>query len=244
MRLAREGYPQMAACTVVLCGAMWLVSLWWWPAALPLLGVWVWSIAFFRDPKREGVFAEGELCSPADGTVQDICEFEEYPSFEGPVVRVGIFLSLFDVHINRSPCAGRVRSVVYRPGKFYAAMKAEAVDRNESNALVIDPHGMLPGPVGVRQIVGMAARRIVCHAREGTELKRGERFGLIKFGSRTELIVPKVDGMEILVKIGDKVRAGLTPLVRQPLTSTGTSDNDGHSEDVRRESAKAPQATA
>ena len=244
MGLAREGYPQMAGCTAVLGGAMWVVSLWWWPAALPLLAVWGWSIAFFRDPKREAVFADGELCSPADGTVQDICEFAEYPSFDGPVVRVGIFLSLFNVHINRAPCAGTVRSVAYCPGKFFAAMKAEAIDQNESNALVIDPRGALPGPVGVKQIVGMAARRIVCHAREGTQLDRGERFGLIKFGSRTELVVPKVNGTEILVKIGDKVRAGLTPLVRLPLTPAGKSDNGSHSEDVERQSAKASEATA
>ncbi len=244
MGLAREGFPQMAVSTVVLGAGIWVATVWWWPATLALVAVWVWSIAFFRDPKREGRFARGELCAPADGTVHDIRAFDAYPSFDGPVVRVGIFLSLFNVHINRSPCAGRVRSVEYRPGKFYAAMSPKAIERNESNTLVIDPTAPLPGPVGVRQIVGVAARRIVCHAGEGSELGIGERFGLIKFGSRTELIVPKLAGTEVLVNIGDKVRAGLTPMVRQSPVSDEESKDAAHAEATGGAAPKASPATA
>ncbi len=216
MKLAPEGAPQMIVCTAVLGAAIWGASVWFWPAVIPLALVWGWSIAFFRDPNREAVFDADTLCSPADGRVTDITPVE-FDAIGGPALRVGIFLSLFNVHINRSPCRGTVRSTHYRPGKFLPAMKPEAADQNESNTLVIDTESPIPGPIGVRQITGMAARRIVCHAREGTPLSTGERFGLIKFGSRTELIVPHVEGTEVLVEIGDKVRAGITPVVRQPI---------------------------
>ncbi len=216
MRLAPEGLVQMVLSTLALGAGVWAAVAWWWPAAIPLLLVWGWSIAFFRDPKREANFAPGELCSPADGTVTDITRLDEYEAIEGPAVRVGIFLSLFDVHINRSPCDGTVTSTGHRKGRFVAAMKPSAGQVNESNTVVIEPASPLPGPVVVRQVAGMAARRIVCHAHKGSSLAIGQRFGMIKFGSRTELVVPALAGTQLLVNVGDKVRAGVTRLIRQP----------------------------
>lgn len=228
MRLAPEGLPQMLLSTAVLLAGAATVATWFWPAAIPLVIVWGWSIAFFRDPLREASFGPGILCAPADGVVQDITPVDQHGAPHRPAVRIGIFLSLFDVHINRSPCTGRVRSVDYLPGKFFPAMKPEAATLNESNTLVLDPSASMPGPVVVRQIAGLAARRIVCHAQPGTELAIGERFGLIKYGSRTELIVPKLPGTQVMVKVGDKVRAGLTPLVWQ---TTVTAEELDHAPD-------------
>ena len=227
MRLAPEGAPQMLLTTLVLGGGVWgasaLPAVGFWVVAIALALIWCWSIAFFRDPKRVATFDANVLCSPADGTILDIDRLDRYDPIEGPAIRIGIFLSLFNVHINRSPCNGTVQAVVYRKGKFVAAMKPEASDVNESNTLVMDPAAPLVGPVVTRQITGLAARRIVCHARVGQSLTTGERYGLIKYGSRTELIVPDVDGTEVLVKIGDKVLAGLTPFVRMPVRTVGAA---------------------
>ncbi len=241
MTWAPEGTPQMLGTTAILGGAVAAISVWvgpaagvlYWLAVVPLIGVWIWSIAFFRDPRRVTTASPNELCSPADGTVADITKMDHYEGFEGPVVRVGIFLSLFNVHINRASCAGTVTRTRHKPGKFFAAMKTEAIDQNESNTLWIDPDKPIPGPVVIRQIVGMAARRIVCHAVEGTRLTAGERFGLIKFGSRTELILPDVEGVDILVNIGDKVQAGVTLMIRCPATAGGTADDAHNRKDDR-----------
>ncbi len=244
MRLAPEGAPQMIVGTVVLGAGAVAAAVWFWPAMIPLLLVWGWGIAFFRDPKREGTFAAGEMCSPADGRVVDITGLENCAEIGRPAVRVGIFLSLFNVHINRSPCHGNVQSITYQRGKFVAAMKPAAGDCNESNTLVLAPASPLPGPVAVRQVAGLAARRIICHARAGSELSIGERFGLIKFGSRTELIVPALPGTEVLVRVGDQVRAGLTPLIRQPLTAVAGGDDDRDTEDAGRVASASTSATA
>ncbi|NOT00242.1 MAG: phosphatidylserine decarboxylase [Phycisphaerales bacterium] len=240
MRIAREGLPQIVLSTVVLGGAIWAAAIWFWPAAIPPALIWIWSVAFFRDPRRETVFDDRTMCAPADGTVQDITMLDGDPTIGGPAVRVGIFLSLFNVHINRSPCAGTVRSVQFKPGRFLAAMNPAAGELNESNTLVIDPETPLPGPVIVRQIVGVAARRIVCHAEPGTRLTTGERFGLIKFGSRTELIVPRMEGTQVLVGVGDRVQAGLTALVRQSAVPAESVGHGQHRQNERRIAAATP----
>jgi len=214
MGLAREGIREMFIATVVLAAVAWGLSLWHWAAVLPAVAVWLWSIAFFRDPRRAGKFAPGEMCAPADGTVTEISHLEHHDAIGGPAIRVGLFLSIFNVHINRSPCAGEVVSVTYQPGKFLDARHPDSGSQNEANTLVMrvaEPH---VGPVVVRQVSGKIARRIICHPQAGTTLNRGERFGLIKFGSRTELIVPAA-GADIAVALGDKVKAGLTVMLRQ-----------------------------
>ncbi len=179
MRLAPEGAAQMIVSTILLGGGVWVAAAWFPPAAVPLVLVWGWSIAFFRDPHRQGAFAPDELCAPADGKVTDITRLDRFEPLDGPALRLGIFLGLFDVHINRSPCSGTVRLVRDHKGRFHAAMKPQAGQLNQSKTLVIDPGGSMPGPVLVRQIVGMAARRIVCHPAAGSTLTFGQRFGLI-----------------------------------------------------------------
>ncbi len=233
MTLAPEGRPQMIASTVVLGAAGWAAYLWFPPvAAIPAV-VWLWSIAFFRDPRRVTDVGPNILCSPADGTIADITQLPDHELIGGPAVRIGIFLSLFNVHINRAPCSGVVRSTQYCKGKFLAAMNPRAGELNESNTIVLDPaDDTVPGPVVVRQIAGVAARRIVCHASPGTRLVAGERFGLIKFGSRTELIVPATDDTRVLVNIGDKVMAGVTHFVQQPMMRTEGTPNAAHHQDA------------
>src|SRR5206468_5618296 len=135
---------------------------------------------------------QNTMVSPADGKVSDITNIEHDPLVGGPAVRVGIFLSVFNVHVNRSPCDGRVMAVEYKKGKFINAMShAKASDENESNTIVLrEPNGDRPIAV-VKQIVGLIARRIICTAKPGDLVGRGARIGMIKFGSRTELTIPK-----------------------------------------------------
>jgi phosphatidylserine decarboxylase len=153
-----------------------------------------------------------------------VTELETHEEVGAPAVRIGVFLSLFDVHINRAPCSGRVRSLSHRPGTFLDARKPESGASNESNTMVMDPDGSMPGPVVVRQVAGLAARRIICHATAGEHLTIGSRFGLIKFGSRTELIIPRREDTEVKVKVGDKVRAGLSVVARQRVEAADRYD--------------------
>ena len=224
MLIAKEGFRELTLATLVLGGLAYGASLIYWPLAVPFAVVWLWVIAFFRDPARVRSFTPGEFCSPADGTVTEITELESYEGIDGPAIRIGMFLSLFNVHINRMPCAGRVRSISYSAGKFLDARDPDAGGLNESNTVVIDPQAPLCGPVVVRQVAGLVARRIICHAREGQDWTMGARFGLIKFGSRTELILPHTTDTEVNVAIGQKVRAGLTVLVRQPVERPASQD--------------------
>jgi phosphatidylserine decarboxylase len=217
MPIAKEGLREIALATLVLGLLAWGGAWVYWPLAIPFALVWVWVLSFFRDPTRRGTFQPGDLCSPADGTVTEITHWDDYEPLGGPAIRIGMFLSLLNVHVNRSPCSGTVRSLSYRAGEYLDARHSESGRRNESNALLIDPDGAVPGPVEVRQVAGFLARRIICHARVNQHLTIGSRFGLIKFGSRTELVIPQCDDTEILVKVGDKVRGGLTVMARQPL---------------------------
>jgi phosphatidylserine decarboxylase len=230
MPIANEGLREIALATLVLGLLAWGAAWVYWPLAIPFALVWVWVLSFFRDPIRRGTFERGDLCSPADGTVTEITLLDDYEPLGGPAIRIGMFLSLLNVHVNRSPCSGAVRSLSYRAGEYLDARHPESGKRNESNTLVIDPDGAMPGPIEVRQVAGFVARRIICHALANQHLAIGERFGLIKFGSRTELVIPQRDGTEVLVKLGDKVRAGLTVLARQPLPasnmSSPTTEND------------------
>lgn len=216
MRLAPEGLREMLLATALLGGGAWLaIGLGYWPAAVPLAIVWVWVISFFRDPPRVPHCGPGELCSPADGTVTEISRLDHDERIGGPAWHIGIFLSIFDVHINRSPCSGTVRSISHAPGKHLDARHRDSGPDNESNTVVIDPVPPIRGPVVVRQVAGRIARRIICHAVPGQELPAGCRFGLIKFGSRTELILPDDGAVEVIVALGSKVRAGTTILARQ-----------------------------
>ena len=214
---------------------LWMIEF----VEIALGAVLIWALSFFRDPEREVPQDKNILLAPADGTIADIETVDEPDFIGGKAIRVGIFLSIFDVHINRSPCRAKVEKITYREGQFLDARNPEAGKVNESNDLwlirnpqdEINPQHKVGGlpinnpqdePGGfqgadkliVRQISGAIARRIVCRAQIGQNMAAGEKFGMIKFGSRTELYVPARDRVECLVKIGDKVKAGLTPIIK------------------------------
>lgn len=178
-----------------------------WSALAPLVpfAIVVW---FFRDPERRAPEDPELLLAPADGTVTDVEEVDEPEFIGGKALRIGIFLSPFNVHVNRSPCAGIVRHVNYKPGDFIPAYNAEAARRNESIGLGLEtPAGLR---LLVKQISGVLARRIVCQAYRGDALARGQRYGMIKFGSRTELYIPVAAVAVCTVTPGSKVRGGLS----------------------------------
>ncbi len=185
----------------------------WVQIALGLL--WLGGALFFRDPQRTIPDEPNILLAPADGKITDIIEVEEDEYIHGPTIRIGIFLSVLDVHINRAPCAGTVEYLHEQPGKCINAMRYEAAsERNRANKLGLFCKKHPAEKVLVKQITGAIARRIVCKCRIGGDLRAGERFGMIKFGSRTELYLPKADNAQVLVNKGDTVRAGSTILVR------------------------------
>jgi phosphatidylserine decarboxylase len=168
---------------------------------------------FFRDPERYVPADESIIVAAADGLVVGIDEMEEPDFHLGPMIRVAIFLSVFDVHINRTPCDGTVKSTVYKAGKFLDVRHPQCSQLNEARSWWLEtPHGN----VAVRQIAGLIARRIVAWAGEGTPLQRGQRFGMIRFGSRTEIFLPPE--CIVLVKIGDRVEGAATPIAKWPTT--------------------------
>ena len=171
-------------------------------------------LAFFRDPLREIDQSKDILLSPADGVVSDIEVIEDCPWIEGKVLRIGIFLNIFNVHINRVPCAVKIEGVEYKEGLFKNAMDPESARVNEANAVIMTRLDEPADKLVVRQISGAIAKRIVCAAKPGDEYKIGDQFGMIKFGSRTELYLPHSDSVKVEVTIGDKVRAGLDVFVR------------------------------
>ena len=211
--IAREGRPFVAIGVVLALVLIWLGP-WTGAAGIALAG---WVAYFFRDPPRTVPTREGLVVSPADGIVSMITEALPPPELNlgtEPLTRVSVFLNVFDVHINRSPVAGTVERVAYHPGKFLNASLDKASADNERNGLAIKlADGRM---VGVVQIAGLIARRIVCHARDGQHLKTGERFGLIRFGSRTDLFLPK--GVAPLVAVGQRMIGGET--VMADLSST------------------------
>jgi phosphatidylserine decarboxylase len=164
-------------------------------------------LSFFRDPTRELPEGDGIL-SPADGKVVEIATVKENEFMGEPAIKVGIFLSIFNVHINRAPCAGKIGYLKYVPGQFLNALKKESVDNNEHQWIGIESEGRR---VMVRQIAGAIARRICCDVKMGEMVERGSKIGIICYGSRTELYVPE-KLFRVLVKEGDKVKAGETIL--------------------------------
>ena len=179
--------------------------------------VLVWALSFFRDPERQIPTESNLLLAPADGKVTDIEIVEGDMCNSEKALRVGIFLSVFNVHINRSPCDGQVEKVTYKKGKYKNAMNPASGKTNESNDIAFVKTDGSGEKLMVRQISGAIARRIVCDAKPGTELKSGEKFGMIKFGSRTELYLPMRENAKCVVKIGDKVKAGESVIIKYTL---------------------------
>ena len=163
------------------------------------------QVWFYRDPDRTAPDGDGLFISPADGRVVEISE-AEHP-FTGPSVKVGIFMNVFSVHVNRAPCMGRVDYLEYVPGKKIAAFAPKASEVNERNLVGLStPYG----PVLMVQIAGLLARRIVCRLRRGEVLEAGQRYGMIRLGSRVDIYLPK--DVRLLAKHGDKVYAGISSL--------------------------------
>jgi len=210
-------WPGVLLATMCVCFILGpgLFGVWLTVAVEIVLGiVLVWMLSFFRDPARVVPADKDVLVAPADGRITDIETVREDNFLGQEALRIGIFLSIFDVHINRSPCAARIEQIKYKKGMFKNATRPVSSQVNESNDVAMvrldEPRDRLL----VRQISGAIARRIVCSARKGQDLAGGEKFGMIKFGSRTELYLPIRDNARCMVKIGDKVKAGSTILVR------------------------------
>jgi len=171
-------------------------------------------VYFFRDPERAVPADPAIIVSAADGLVVGVDEMEEPDFHLGPMIRIAVFLSVFDVHINRSPVEGVVKSTIYKVGKFLDVRHPDSSRRNECRSWWLETAG---GPVAVRQIAGLIARRIVAWVGEDVALERGQRFGMIRFGSRTEVFLPIE--CTVLVKVGDRVEGAATPIARWPESS-------------------------
>ena len=185
----------------------------WWLTIASVI-VWAALASFFRDPlgRRPATADPRDFVSPADGLVSAVLEVAEHPSTDGPATIVRIYLSVFDVHINRMPCDCEVLGTIHTPGKYLDVRIEESAKVNESMVTRLrSASGVL---FGVKQISGKVARHIVCPIEAGQRFARGERFGMIKFGSTTELVVPTAEVERICVSRGDRVKGGVTVLAR------------------------------
>ncbi len=208
MRIDRAGWPFVLGALVPALIALLLGRPWW---ALPFAVLGVVFLFFFRDPHRAIAAARAEVLSPADGRVLIAGDAVATDAPPGNWRQISIFLSPLDVHVNRVPISGRVVKVEYRPGRFLPAYRPDAAAANERTEVWIDHHGT---PVVCRQVVGLLARRIVCRVKPGEEVQAGARFGVMKFGSRMDVFLPT--SAELRVKVGDRVRAGVTVLAVLP----------------------------
>ena len=200
----REGLPFIGTFALVSLFLFWLWSPLGWLGTMATL----WCIYFFRDPERVTPVREGIVVSPADGRVSRITNAvppKDLELGERSLPRVSIFMSVFDCHVNRSPVTGKIERIAYHHGAFLSADLDKASENNERNSLVIATD---KGRIGVVQIAGLVARRIVTDHEVGTDVHQGERMGMIRFGSRVDLFLPP--GTRTLVQVGTKTRAGVT----------------------------------
>jgi phosphatidylserine decarboxylase len=211
----RQGWPFIAIAAVANGALFAFAGLW----GLILLPVTLWVVAFFRDPERRPPQGAGLILSPADGKL--LTPTRAVPPLElglGPAerLRLSIFMNVFNVHVNRAPCDGTVTCLAYRPGKFFNAAFDKASEHNErmSVRLAVKSPGGVEQDLVFVQIAGLIARRISCELKEGQSVCRGDRFGIIRFGSRLDVYLP--DGAQVLAKEGQNVRAGETALAQFP----------------------------
>src|SRR3979409_1586252 len=190
--MVRDGYFYGAGCLLAAVIIAWLAA---WPYAIPVLLLGAFFLWFFRDPERQIPALPGAIVSPGDGKVTDV---SLETSGGAPRNRISIFLSVFDVHVNRSPIAGVIREVRYQRGKFLNAMNVASAEHNEQNIVTIEGDGQT---VIFKQIAGLLARRIVFYPKVGDRLERGQRVGLIKFGSRVDVLIGSA--ASLYVKVGD-----------------------------------------
>ena len=206
-------HPEGRKFVAIFAAITLVLFLLWEPLGWVGVGLTVWVYYFFRDPERVVPIQEGIMVSPADGIVS-LLEPAVPPSELGlgsePMTRVSVFMSVFNCHVNRIPAAGRITTVAYHHGKFLNASLDKASEQNERNGITVE---LLDGrQYGVVQIAGLVARRIMCWSKEGSDMQRGERFGLIRFGSRLDIYLPS--GTEPTVQIGQTMIAGETIIAR------------------------------
>lgn len=204
MRIAREGFPYILAPALL---SIILLAVGYWYVAIPVVLLTAFMVYFFRDPKRDPPDDPSFIVAPADGRVTRVSQLA--PGSEDSSTLISIFLSPLDVHINRSPIAGKIADISYTRGKFLMATDEKASLVNEQNALTIEGDRIT---IVCKQIAGILARRIICWKQEGDVVALGERFGLIKFSSRTDVIVP--ESVEVLVTPGMRVKGGTTVIGR------------------------------
>jgi phosphatidylserine decarboxylase len=210
--MVRDGIYYALGMAVVAAAIGWLTHS-FVLTALPLL-LGAFFLWFFRDPERTVPSGDGLVISPADGKVTDVSSTQ----LNGlPCTRISIFLNVFDVHVNRSPITGVIKSAVYKKGQFGNAMASTSADDNEQNIVTLEGEGMT---VVFKQIAGLLARRIVFNHKPGDKVLRGQRVGLIKFGSRTDVIFPQ--SAEISVKLGDRVKGGSSILAKVTISQKST----------------------
>lgn len=207
------GWPLLLAAAALLASGHWI------GAAIPA-ALLAFVVSFFRDPPRRVPEGPELVVSPADGKIVEVARLEHHDFVGGPAVRIGIFLSVFNVHVNRMPCAARVVGLTYEPGKFRNALSPASAVENERLTISLEAEAAPHRRLVVRQIAGAIARRICCELRPGEVRPRGDRFGMIKFGSRTELVLPEEPGLEICVSIGQKVRGAATVVARYARSSS------------------------
>jgi len=203
----REWGSALMAALAASALAIWLGWMW---ALAPVWLLWLAIAAFFRDPPRRvpGDLPPTAFVSPADGVITAVERIEHHEAVDGPAVVIRIFLSVLDVHINRSPCDATVVRRIHRPGKYLDARRPESAKVNESNLIILK---RLDGtPIGVRQVSGAIARRIVDPLADGQQITRGQRIGMIKFGSTTELILPRPEAVTVRVQVGQRVAGAVT----------------------------------
>lgn len=211
---ARWGLAELQLMGWPLLAATIALGWFFWPLA-PLTGAALCLIVyFFRDPRRRIPNGPGLLVAPADGKVVEITKLAHDEFIGGPAVRIGVFLSIFNVHLNRAPAASRVVALRYSPGGFLNALNPESATQNENAWIGLEEDAPPHRRMVVRQISGAIARRIVCDLRPGELLERGQKLGMIKLGSRTELILPDTAELKIEVRCGQKIKAGETIMAR------------------------------
>ena len=212
MRLAPEGWPFILPVWVLVGLGAWAVGAWGrgtWVLEAPLLALAVWLLVFFRDPERTGPRGDGLVTAPADGRIVGVAVVPEPMYLKTEATRISIFMNVFDVHVNRYPVSGCIELVHRNPGKFLHAASDKASLDNEQASVGIRG---AEGPVLVRQIAGLIARRIVTDGRAGDRVAQAQRMGMIRFGSRVDVFVPRSSRPALRVAVGDRVRAGASVL--------------------------------
>jgi phosphatidylserine decarboxylase len=212
VKMAPEGWPFIAAGWACAALGGWAAirwSGWWWVLEVALVALAIWLLVFFRDPTRVGPRGENLVLAPADGRVVAIVDVDEPAFLKAPAVRISIFMSVFDVHVNRYPVSGTVAYRHYHAGKFlHAATEKASLDNEQASVGILGPHG----PVLVRQIAGLIARRIVTDGHVGDAATQGQRLGMIRFGSRVDVFLPRDALPSVKVGVGARATAGATVL--------------------------------